>query len=82
MYITPITFLEVSLRSSCADLHVGESLTVIKERTRAYACVRSLMTVRLSPTCRSAQDDLSDTSRNVIGVIYMAMTTCAVVYAV
>ena len=37
MYITPITFLEVSLRSSCADLHVGESLTVIRDRMRAHA---------------------------------------------
>ena len=29
----------------------------------------SPMTARLSPTCRSDEDDLSDTSRNVIGVV-------------
>ena len=37
MYITPITFLEVSLRSSCTDLHVDESLTIIRDRTRVHA---------------------------------------------
>ena len=32
----------------------------------------SPMAARLPPTCRSAQDDLSDTYRNVIGAIFTA----------
>ena len=36
------------------------------------------MTVRLSPTGRSVQNDLSDTSRNVIEAIFAAVLTRAV----
>ena len=31
--------------------------------------MEALVTARLSLTCRSAEDDLSDTSRSVIGAI-------------
>ena len=44
--------------------------------------VLSPMVARLPPACRSAQNDLSDTCRNVIGAIFMAIMTCAVVCAV
>ena len=44
--------------------------------------MRSLMTVRFPPTCRSAQDDLSDTCRNVIRAIFTAVMTRTVVCAV
>ena len=40
------------------------------------------MTARLSPTCRSAEDNLSDTSRDVIGAILPTVTTRAVVCGV
>ena len=40
------------------------------------------MTSRLSPTCRSVEDNLSDTSINVIGAISTAVTIRAVVCAV
>ena len=39
------------------------------------------VTSRLSLTCRSAKDDLSDTFTNVIGAISMAVTIRAIVYA-
>ena len=39
--------------------------------------MRSPMTARLSPTGRSAQDDLSDASRNVIEAIFTAVMTCS-----
>ena len=37
VYIAPIAFLEVSLRSSSTDLHVGESLIVTRDATRPHA---------------------------------------------
>ena len=40
------------------------------------------MTARLSSTCRSKQDNLSDTRKNVIGAIFTAVMTRAVVCAV
>ena len=40
------------------------------------------MAARLPPTCRSAQDDLSDTCKNVIRAIFTAMMTHVVVCAV
>ena len=39
------------------------------------------VTSRLSLTCRSAEDDLSDTFVNEIGAISMAVTIRAIVYA-
>ena len=48
----------------------------------AWGHMRSPITTRLPPTCRSVQDDLSDTSRNVIRAIFMAVMIRAVVYAV
>ena len=44
--------------------------------------MRSALTTRLSPTSRSVQDNLSDTSRNVIGAIFVAMMRRAVICAV
>ena len=44
--------------------------------------MRSLITARFSPTCRSVQDDLSGTCRNVIGVVLTVVMTCVVVCAV
>ena len=44
--------------------------------------MQSPMTARFPPTSRLEQDDLSDTCRNVIGAIFMAVMTHAVVYAV
>ena len=38
----------------------------------AWGHVPAPMTARLSPMGRSFQDDLSDTSRNVIGAIFAA----------
>ena len=40
------------------------------------------MRTGLSPTSRSFQDDLSDTSRNVIGAIFAVVMTRAVICAV
>ena len=40
------------------------------------------MTTRLSPTSRSVQDNLSDTSKNVIGAIFAAMMRRAVICVV
>ena len=40
------------------------------------------MTARLSPTGRFVQDDRSDTSKNVIGAIFVAAMTRAVFCAV
>ena len=39
------------------------------------------MVVRLPPTCRSVQDDLSDTYKNIIGAIFTAVMTGAMVCA-
>ena len=44
--------------------------------------VLSPMAARFRPECRSAQNDLNDTYRNVIGAIFMAVMTRAVVCAV
>ena len=44
--------------------------------------MQSPMTARFPPTSRLEQDDLSDTCRNVIGAIFTAMMTRAVVCAV
>ena len=71
MYITPITFLEVSLRSSCADLHVGESLIVIKDRTRAYALPKASASASHVPTSAP-----TDVTRDFISAT-SALTTSA-----
>ena len=42
----------------------------------------SPMAARLPLVCRSAQNDLSDTYKNVIGAIFTAVMTHAVVCAV
>ena len=42
----------------------------------------SPMIARLLLTCRSAQEDFSDTCRNVIGAIFTAVMTRAVVCVV
>ena len=42
----------------------------------------SPMTARLPLSCRSTQDDLNDTYRNVIRAIFMTVMTSAVVCAV
>lgn len=44
--------------------------------------MKTPVTSRLSLTCRSVEDDLSDTSINVIGAISMAVTIRAGVCAV
>ena len=44
--------------------------------------MRSPMIARLLLTCRSAQDDFSDTCRNVIRAIFMTVMTRAVVCVV
>ena len=44
--ITSITFLQVSLRSSCTNLHVGGSLAVIEDRT---CCPKLLRQIPCTP---------------------------------
>ena len=48
----------------------------------AWGRVRSLMTTRLPQVCRSAQDDLSGTFKNVIGAILATVMQRVVVCAV
>ena len=43
---------------------------------------QSPMAARLPPTCRSEEDDLSGTCRNVIGALFTVVTILAVVCTV
>ena len=72
VYISTITFLEVSLRLSYADLHVSESLTVIGDSTHPHTPPKAST---LAPHASSSTP--IDVTRDVISAMSALATSAS-----